>query len=47
MNNSSLATLFIDESGRSSLAEIESEPFVLTGVILENREIQTVEGFFS
>lgn len=47
MGNNNLATLFIDESGRSSLAEVESEPFVLTGVILENREIQTVEGFFS
>lgn len=47
MNNNNLATLFIDESGKSSLAEVESDPFVITGVILENREIQTVEGFFS
>lgn len=47
MGNNNLATLFIDESGKSSLAEVESEPFVLTGAILENREIQTVEGFFA
>lgn len=45
MKDSSI--LFIDESGKSSLAEKEDEPFLLTGVILDNKEIQAVEGFFS
>lgn len=47
MGNNNLATLFIDESGKSSLADAESEPFLLTGAILENKEIQTIEGFFT
>jgi hypothetical protein len=41
------ATLFIDESGKSSLAERADEPFILTGVILDDTEIPSVEGFFS
>lgn len=45
MMNSS--TLFIDESGKSSLAQAGSKPFLLTGVILSDQEIQTVEGFFN
>ena len=31
------STLFLDESGKSSLAEKQNEPFVLTGVILEKK----------
>lgn len=42
-----LATLFLDESGKSSLAEKENEPFLLTGVILEQEEISPVQGFFN
>lgn len=41
------STLFLDESGKSSLAEKENEPFVLTGVILDDEEINPVEGFFN
>lgn len=44
---SDIATLFIDESGKSSLADNIAEPFLLTGIILENKELQTVEGFFN
>lgn len=44
MNHS---TLFLDESGKSSLAEKQNEPFVLTGVILDDAEINPVEGFFN
>ncbi len=44
MNHS---TLFLDESGKSSLAEKQNEPFVLTGVILDENEITPVEGFFN
>src|SRR3989344_7128789 len=40
------STLFLDESGKSSLAEKKNEPFVLTGVILDENEIIPVEGFF-
>lgn len=40
-------TLFIDESGKSSLAEKADEPFILTGVILKEEDINTVEGFFN
>jgi hypothetical protein len=43
MNHS---TLFIDESGKSSLAVKMDEPFILTGVILDDSEIATIEGFF-
>jgi hypothetical protein len=39
-------TLFIDESGKSSLLSKETEPFIITGVILEDKEISTVERFF-
>jgi len=39
--------LYLDESGKSSLIERNEEPFVLTGVILDNNEVKTVEGFFS
>ena len=41
------STLFIDESGKSSLADQNNRPFLLTGVILDNQEIQTVEGYFN
>ena len=41
------ATLFIDESGKASLAEKKNEPFLITGVIINNDDIQTVEGFFN
>src|SRR3989344_694234 len=41
------STLFLDESGKSSLAEKQNEPFVLTGVILDENEIIPVEGFFN
>lgn len=44
MNHS---TLFLDESGKSSLAEKTTEPFILTGVILDDEDIKTVEGFFN
>ncbi len=44
MNN--LATLFIDESGKSSLIEKANEPFLITGVILDDSDRQIVEGFF-
>jgi hypothetical protein len=40
------STLFLDESGKSSLAEEKNEPFILTGVILNESEIIPVEGFF-
>jgi hypothetical protein len=43
MNHS---TLFIDESGKSSLAVKMDEPFILTGVILDDSKIATIEGFF-
>lgn len=41
------ATLFVDESGKSSLAEKVDEPFILTGVILDDTEISSVQGFFN
>jgi hypothetical protein len=41
------STLFIDESGKSSLVEKANEPFLLTGVILDTEEITPVEGFFN
>ncbi len=41
------ATLFLDESGKSSLAEKLNEPFVLSGAILNDEEIAPVEGFFN
>jgi len=41
------ATLFVDESGKASLADLNQSRFVLTGVILDNTEIQVVEGFFN
>jgi hypothetical protein len=43
---SSNSKLFIDESGKQSLAEDVDKPFILTGVILDNEEINPVEGFF-
>src|SRR5947209_3774202 len=42
-----LSTLYIDESGKSSLVEITEEPFILTGVILDQEEKSPVEGFFN
>lgn len=41
------STLFVDESGKSSLIEKTNEPFILTGVILDEEDIKTVEGFFN
>jgi hypothetical protein len=41
------STLFIDESGKSSLLSDEDEPFIITGVILDDQEIITIEGFFT
>lgn len=41
------STLFIDESGKSSLLSNEDEPFIITGVILDDQEIITIEGFFT
>lgn len=41
-----LATLFIDESGKASLAEKQNEPFILTGVVLDDNDKQIIEGFF-
>jgi hypothetical protein len=41
------STLFIDESGKASLADSLQNRFILTGVILDNTEIQVVEGFFN
>lgn len=45
MNHKS--TLYIDESGKSSLAEEENNPFIITGVVLDDIEINSVEGFFT
>ncbi|HSW96827.1 MAG TPA: DUF3800 domain-containing protein [Candidatus Saccharimonadales bacterium] len=42
-----LSTLYIDESGKSSLLEKAEEPFILTGVILEETEKSAIEGFFN
>jgi len=39
--------LFIDESGQASLASDSTSPFILTGVIVDDEEIKTIEGFFS
>lgn len=44
-NNKS--TLYIDESGKSSLKELENNPFVMTGLIIEDREISSIEGYFN
>jgi hypothetical protein len=41
------STLYIDESGKSSLLSNEKEPFILTGVILDDQETITIEGFFT
>lgn len=41
------ATLYLDESGKSSLAEKEDEPFIIAGVILDDSEVSAVEGYFS
>jgi hypothetical protein len=42
-----ISTLYIDESGKSSLAESTNDPFVLTGVIVDDSELSCIEGFFS
>lgn len=42
-----LSTLYIDESGKSSLLEKAEEPFILTGVILDEEEKSPIEGFFN
>lgn len=41
------SNLFLDESGKSSLAEETSNPFILTGVILDDDEVTKIEGFFN
>lgn len=41
------STLFIDESGKSSLAELKNDPFILTGVILDDEEIASIQGYFN
>lgn len=40
-------TLYIDESGMSSLKEKQNNPFIMTGVIIDDVEISAIEGFFS
>ncbi len=39
-------TLYIDESGKYSLRTGETDPFIVTGVIIQKRDIGTIEGFF-
>lgn len=41
------STLFIDESGKSSLLDLKYNQFILTGVILDDEDVKTVEGFFT
>jgi len=41
------STLFIDESGKSNLLLDEKEPFIVTGVILDDQESIAIEGFFT
>lgn len=41
------ATLYIDESGKSSLKEQENNPFIMTGVIIDDKEINAIEGYFN
>ena len=41
------ATLFVDESGKSSLLEKAKEPFILTGITMMDEELSAVEGFFN
>ncbi len=41
------ATLYIDESGKSSLKEQKNNPFIMTGVIIDDSEISSIEGFFN
>lgn len=41
------STLFIDESGKSSLLSDEKQPFIITGAILDDQEISAIEGFFT
>ena len=41
------STLFIDESGKASLIDARYEDFILTGVILDDEDLRTVEGFFN
>lgn len=42
-----IANLFIDESGKSSLADESSPHFLMTGVIINSNDITTIEGFFN
>lgn len=44
---STRSTLYIDESGKSSLREKENNPFIMTGVIIDDSEISSIEGFFT
>lgn len=38
--------LYIDESGKSSLIETR-DPFILTGIIIDDVEVRSIEGFFT
>lgn len=42
----SKASLYLDESGKSSLVEVK-EPFIITGTIIHDLEIGAIEGFFT
>jgi hypothetical protein len=39
-------TLYLDESGKSSLKSIE-DPFIITGTVINDKEISSIEGFFT
>ncbi len=41
------AYLYIDESGKSSLSDDTSNHFLLTGVIVKQEDLITIEGFFN
>ena len=41
------AYLYIDESGKSSLSDLSSNHFLLTGVIVKQEDLITIEGFFN
>lgn len=40
-------TLYIDESGKSSLKEQANNPFIMAGVIIDDAEIGAIEGYFN
>lgn len=39
-------SLYLDESGKSSLLEVK-DPFIITGTIIHDDEIKAIEGFFT